>query len=243
MEIVNDHPPLTAETREQISICEYQVRKALSNSLVIFAAVSLPCSPALKIAPGPDPPRQPIRLFRLLKGYAVNLFNCENGRYPQTEEVSSWRDGLARRIEQLVMEDIRGFEKAFLSLRFHASLDEMMASVREGLTDHINKLRQVREFDAGADRTSGDNSKNKNKNKTDARFPDRAAWLNERLRERSWNKHDVSRQGGPHHKTVQKIRDGRHVREDLLEKLAKALSSAPFSRKLPAVNLLDIPQS
>ena len=67
-------------------------------------------------------------------------------------------------------------------------------------------------------------------------------WLNDRLRERSWNKHDVSRQGGPDRKTVQKILDGRPVREDLFEKLAEALSKAPASKKLPAVNLLDIPQ-
>jgi hypothetical protein len=76
----------------------------------------------------------------------------------------------------------------------------------------------------------------------DPLFPERAAWLNDRLRERSWNKHEVSRQGGPDHKTVQKIRDGARVREDVLDKLAKALSNAPDSKKLPKVSLLDIPQ-
>jgi hypothetical protein len=74
-------------------------------------------------------------------------------------------------------------------------------------------------------------------------FPDRAAWLRLRLRERGWNKHDVSRKGGPDRKSVQKILDGRRVREDLLDKVAQALSKAPVSMKLPAVNLLDIPQS
>jgi hypothetical protein len=88
--------------------------------------------------------------------------------------------------------------------------------------------------------TAGDGSKI---NKNEARFPDRAVWLDKRLCERSWNKHDASRQGGPDHKTVQKILDGMRVREDLLEKLAKALSNAPLSKKLPIVNLLDIPQS
>ena len=75
------------------------------------------------------------------------------------------------------------------------------------------------------------------------RFPDRAAWLNERLRERSWNKHDVSRQGGPDRKTVQKILDGEHVREDVLERVAAALSKAPRSKNLPPITMLDIPQS
>jgi hypothetical protein len=74
-------------------------------------------------------------------------------------------------------------------------------------------------------------------------FPDRARWLKERLRERSWNKHDVARNNGPDHKTVQKILDGKRVREDRLESLASALSKSPSAKKLPAVNLLDIPSS
>jgi hypothetical protein len=81
-------------------------------------------------------------------------------------------------------------------------------------------------------------------NKTiEAKFPDRAVWLSQRLAERSWNKHDVYRKGGPDHKSVQKVLDGRGVREDLLERLARALSQTPLSMKLSAVNLLDIPQS
>lgn len=74
-------------------------------------------------------------------------------------------------------------------------------------------------------------------------FPNRASWLRERLRERSWNKHDLSRQRGPDCKTVQKILDGQRVREDVLEKLATALSKAPDSKRLPKVTLLDIPEN
>lgn len=74
------------------------------------------------------------------------------------------------------------------------------------------------------------------------RFPKRAAWLSERLRERSWNKHDLSRQGGPDHKTIQKFLNGFHVREDVLKKITDALSKAPSSMKLSKVGLLDIPQ-
>jgi hypothetical protein len=72
-------------------------------------------------------------------------------------------------------------------------------------------------------------------------FRRRASWLATRLHERSWNRHDVERNNGPHHKTVQKILNGRHVREDVLKKLADALSAAPSSLKLPRVNLPDIP--
>lgn len=67
-------------------------------------------------------------------------------------------------------------------------------------------------------------------------FPKRASWLKNRLRERSWNKHDLSRHGGPTHKTVQKVLDGFPVREDVLQKVADALS------KRGTVTVLEIPQ-
>ena len=76
-------------------------------------------------------------------------------------------------------------------------------------------------------------------------FPKRAAWLSDRLRERSWNKHDVSRQRGPDHKTVQKILDGKQVRADILAKLTEALSRAPVTNHLPnpIVTVLQIPKN
>jgi len=138
---VNNHPPLTAETREQISSSEYEVLRALWNSLLFFSVLSTPLPPDLTApARQPDSPRQPLQLFSLLKRYAVDLFNCEDKHYPQTGDLSSWRDTLARRTEELVLENILKFEKGRQSLRFHAGVDEMMASVREGLAVHISNL-------------------------------------------------------------------------------------------------------
>jgi hypothetical protein len=74
------------------------------------------------------------------------------------------------------------------------------------------------------------------RNDKGVQFPKRASWLSGHLRERAWNKHDLFRQGGPEHKTTQKILDGLAVREDVLEKVAGALS-----KKVGTVNLLDIP--
>ena len=76
------------------------------------------------------------------------------------------------------------------------------------------------------------------KAKPNPEFPNRAAWLAKRLLERAWNPHDVQRhgQGGPDHKTVQKILDGLPVREDVPEKVAIALS-----KKFGEVKLTDIP--
>lgn len=67
-------------------------------------------------------------------------------------------------------------------------------------------------------------------------FPNRAAWLKQRLRERSWNKNDVRRFGGPDRRTVQRVLDGLRIREDRLEELAQALS-----KKAGTVKPLDIP--
>jgi hypothetical protein len=69
-------------------------------------------------------------------------------------------------------------------------------------------------------------------------FPLRAEWLRTRLNERAWNRNDPVRQRGPDPKTIDKILAGAAVREDVLEKLASALSS-----KFAKVQLLDIPQS
>ena len=68
-------------------------------------------------------------------------------------------------------------------------------------------------------------------------FPNRASWLKDKLRERSWNKHDLCRHGGPDHKTGQKLFDGGAVREDVLGKVAEALS-----KNNGRVTVLDIPR-
>jgi hypothetical protein len=70
------------------------------------------------------------------------------------------------------------------------------------------------------------------------RVPARAAWLKDRLSERAWNASDPHRQRGPDRKTIQKILRGEAVRDDVLEKLANALS-----KKFAKVELLDIPQN
>jgi len=73
-------------------------------------------------------------------------------------------------------------------------------------------------------------------------FPKRAAWLKDRLRERSWNKHDLSRHGGPDHKTAQKVLDGFPVRDDVLQKVADGLSKGKVNGATATVSVLDIPQ-
>ena len=69
-------------------------------------------------------------------------------------------------------------------------------------------------------------------------FPNRAAWLRERLAERAWNRNDPLKHRGPDPKTIDKILRGETVREDVLEKLATSLS-----QKGKAVDLLNIPRN
>lgn len=69
-------------------------------------------------------------------------------------------------------------------------------------------------------------------------FPRRAEWLRERFRERSWNRNDPLRQNGPDPKTIDKILAGQAVREDVLERLASALSN-----KWAKVSVIEIPQN
>jgi hypothetical protein len=74
------------------------------------------------------------------------------------------------------------------------------------------------------------------------RHPRRAVWLREQLSIREWdkhewNKHDLRAHGGPDRASTQKILDGLPVREDVLEKVARALSAQG-----PKVTLRDIPR-
>ncbi|HEY1754430.1 MAG TPA: hypothetical protein VGG72_03475 [Bryobacteraceae bacterium] len=68
-------------------------------------------------------------------------------------------------------------------------------------------------------------------------FPVRASWLKARLLERGWSNSDPAEYDGPDRKTIQKILRGESVRNDVLQKLADALS-----QRHGKVNVLEIPQ-
>jgi hypothetical protein len=54
---------------------------------------------------------------------------------------------------------------------------------------------------------------------------------------RGWNTADPSKYGGPDRKTVEKLLRGEGVRNDVLEKLADALS-----KKYATISVIDVPQ-
>ena len=55
-------------------------------------------------------------------------------------------------------------------------------------------------------------------------YPKRAAWLNRSLRDLGWSDADPAAWGGPDRKTIQKILRGKPVTNNVLKKLADALS-------------------
>lgn len=124
-------------------------RDILEDAVDYFPAFPSPSS--LVLVPAPDPPRQPLWLIGVLQRYAAALFDCEDGTYPQPDELSSRRSALVTRIEKQVMETAL---KLGNGLSFHASPDEMMASVRDGLAHHINKRAQAGATDTAAARVS-----------------------------------------------------------------------------------------
>lgn len=75
-------------------------------------------------------------------------------------------------------------------------------------------------------------------------FPTKfASWLHDRLRERGLSIYDLAKHSGPDPETIKKIYRGETVRNDVLARLSRALSSFELSsgRRVP-VDVLDIPK-
>jgi hypothetical protein len=104
----------------------------------------------------------------------------------------------------------------------------------------LNSVDSVRDSEEGKDipaqSTLEKSRDSRASNQIQAEFPKRAAWLKDRLAERAWNRNDLVRHSGPDRKTVDKILHGVGVREDVLDKLARALS-----KKCGEISILDIP--
>jgi hypothetical protein len=67
------------------------------------------------------------------------------------------------------------------------------------------------------------------------RFPNRANWLSQCLKDRAWDKNSLRVRGGPDRKTIQKMLDGEPVSERSIEKTIVALNK----KSKPGSELLD----
>jgi len=76
------------------------------------------------------------------------------------------------------------------------------------------------------------------KHSHEIQFPRRAAFLQDCLTERNWDRNTLEAHNGPDHKTTKRILDGKKVHERSLRKLAIALSTHPKAKQ---VRFRDIP--
>lgn len=133
--------------------------------------------------------------------------------------------------------DERGYDTNGQSISHRVPIRELKASQEwaryEDERLEVAKLQAVRPVQALKKR-----ERESKKNSIECLFPNRSAWLKERLNERSWNRNKPSKYGGPDPKTIDKILAGGDVREDVLEKLATALS-----KKYAKVEIVKIPNS
>jgi hypothetical protein len=143
---------------------------------------------------------------------------------------------------------------------FHLSSGEVLRCVREFLPGLIAPYREENRFrfhavtiggetvapselatpQAGKPATSAERREDsvvRGGATPDSTFPVRASWLKARLLERGWSNSDPAERDGPDRKTIQKILRGESVRNDVLQKLADALS-----QRHGKVNVLEIPQ-
>jgi len=162
---------------------------------------------------------------------------CARARNMIDEYAELWRDR-TRKLATVMEERVR---KRYPEYTWSVRQSEIDGFNRafDGVAEPVLKLATL-DFQEAAHRATRDRKDHAGselRRQTDVQFPNRASWLAERLYERSWNKHDVWRRSGPDHKTIQKILDGERVREDVLEKLAKALS-----QKGRTVEVTEIPR-
>jgi hypothetical protein len=152
--------------------------------------------------------------------------------------VDTYRDEAAKIIEEIESACRAWFKRMAGSVDDETTALQNLAQPFHRVRDDLLRLFDILPSTGEAKLESSTGSGNRDGNGGDpTEFPKRASWLTIRLRERSWNKHDLSRHGGPDHKTVQKVLDGMSVREDVLQKVADG-----HSKHKDKVTVIDIPQ-
>jgi hypothetical protein len=109
----------------------------------------------------------------------------------------------------------------------------LLADAHELMTDFWLRRANQDEFATAGDR--------KGAIADGVEFPNRAAWIRQRLDERDWSQSEIATyKGGPDRKTIRRILNGEPVSTGTLQKVAIALSK---HSGLPKVLVSDIPQN
>lgn len=161
-------------------------------------------------------------------------------------DLREWLVDLAPRIKSDVLRRLHPFKAIH---DFHCTAEQRSEAIDDVLRECLELQTQL--FSANVIGITEDQqpqdmlvpseplgTKSKLSRKRTALFPNRAAWLSQRLAEREWDHNDLPRYGGPDRKTVLKVLAGGQVNDDVLGKLVKSLS---FSAKAKKPTILDIP--
>ncbi len=128
-----DLPPFSDEQWEQISVARYELHKRYWKELASFAYVpNAPDEPPI--------PTQPKTFLKTLKRYALDLFECEYGRYSSAPKRHLWAGNLAERVERMVMENVSKLEANAGSFNIQASNNEIHHSVHTALDVYVSSL-------------------------------------------------------------------------------------------------------
>jgi len=149
--MATEKPPLDAETWEQIEGSKYWVKKTYAEKLSPYLQDLPPIFEAMQKMPDglPSPPKQPIKLCKVLAEYATALFDIEWTCYPKTDELPTWSRNLAQRVERDIIAHALnlgrrpvGLVSRFtIGLKYHASEDQMREAVRGGLKSRVGDLK------------------------------------------------------------------------------------------------------
>jgi hypothetical protein len=71
------------------------------------------------------------------------------------------------------------------------------------------------------------------------KFPQRAAWLTERLRERGWDHNTLEKFNGPDHKTTLKVLAGEKTIRKVIGKIVSGLNSHRSARRVSVDEIPD----
>jgi hypothetical protein len=149
--MATEKPPLDAETWEQIEGSKYWVKKTYAEKLSPYLQDLPPIFEAMQKMPDglPSPPKQPIKLCKVLAEYATALFDIEWTFYPKTDELPTWSRNLAQRVERDIIahalnlgrRPVGLMSRFTIGLTYHASADQMREAVRGALKSRVGDLK------------------------------------------------------------------------------------------------------
>jgi len=130
---------------EEINEDQEKVREKYWNEIATMQAPQIQVSAGSRDAPSGPPqppgPRLPQKLFGILSRYAVELFDCQYKRYPESEKHTSGSALINLTLQSVVNQiDWLEMKTPSVSLTYHASLGQIHGAIRKALVAHFQAL-------------------------------------------------------------------------------------------------------